>query len=91
MNKNPGSKDSLVNHPIKILKLSVIAMIALLIIGFIILQLDSEVMGIVLMAAGVCCVVLALTVFWRCPECDEVLPISCVTKKRCPYCARELD
>ena len=55
MNKNPESKDSLVNHPIKILKLSVIAMIALLIIGFIILQLDSEVMGIVLMAAGVCC------------------------------------
>ena len=35
MNKNPESKDSLVNHPIKILKLSVIAMIALLIIGFI--------------------------------------------------------
>ena len=74
MNKNPESKDSLVNHPIKILKLSVIAMIALLIIGFIILQLDSEVMGIVLMAAGVCCVVLALTGFWRCPTAGACCP-----------------
>ena len=49
-------------------------------------------MGIMLMAAGICCVVVALTVFWRCPFCDEFLPLNVATgHKDCPYCGKELD
>ena len=75
----------LVNHPKRILKLSLVALVVLL-FG------SSQVMGIMLMAAGICCVVVALTVFWRCPFCDEFLPLNVAAgRKSCPYCGKELD
>lgn len=56
----------LINHPKRILKLSLVALAVLFVLGLALLLLGSQVMGIVLMSAGVCCVVVALTVFWRC-------------------------
>lgn len=83
----------LVNHPKRILKLSLVALVVLLLAGLAVLLLGgSQVMGIMLMAAGICCVVVALTVFWRCPFCDEFLPLNVATgRKSCPYCRKELD
>ena len=80
------------NHPKRIFNLSVIALIVLFILGLVVFLLGEAVFGIVLMAAGICCVILALTVFWRCPRCDEFLPFShLVGRKACPYCGKEID
>lgn len=83
----------LINHPKRILKLSLVALVVLFIAGLAVLLLgSSQVMGIMLMAAGICCVVVALTVFWRCPFCDEFLPLNVAAgRKSCPYCGKELD
>lgn len=82
----------LVNHPKRILKLSLAALVVLFAAGLAVLLLGAQVPGIMLMAAGVCCVVVALTVFWRCPFCDEFLPLNVATgHKDCPYCGKELD
>lgn len=91
MNEQNEHKPSFADHPIKILNYSVIAMIVLLLVGFIVLKLGSTIMGIVLMSVGVCCVIVALTVFWRCPACDVELPLSAYKKKSCPYCGNKLD
>ena len=73
----------LVNHPKRILKLSLVALVVLLIAGLAVLLFGgSQVMGIMLMAAGICCVVVALTVFWRCPFCDEFLPLNVATGRK---------
>ena len=81
----------LINHPKRILKLSLVALAVLFVLGLALLLLGSQVMGIVLMSAGVCCVVVALTVFWRCPFCDEFLPLNvAVGKKSCPYCGKDI-
>ena len=83
----------LVNHPKRILKLSLVALVVLLLAGLAVLLFGgSQVMGIMLMAAGICCVVVALAVSWRCPFCDEFLPLNVATgHKDCPYCGKELD
>ena len=92
MNNQPENKPSRADHPVKILKYCTISMVVLLIAGFIVFKLDSVVYGIVLMSAGICCDVLAITVFWRCPACDEQLPTKVIFgEKKCPYCGRKLD
>lgn len=84
-------KLSRADHPIKILNYCVLAMIVLLIAGYIVIKLGSMVMGIVLMTTGICCVVVAITVFWRCPKCDEVLTMGAYKTKTCPFCGNKLD
>lgn len=84
----PGAAD----HPVKILKYCTIAMVVLFAAGLAVLFLGSAVYGIVLMSAGICCDVLAITVFWRCPRCDEQLPAKVIFgEKVCPYCGGKLD
>ncbi len=92
MNNQPENKPSKADHPVKILLWCTVAMVVLLIAGFIVYKLGSVIYGIILMSCGVCSVVLALTVFWRCPKCDEQLPMKIIFgKKVCPFCGNELD
>ena len=81
----------LINHSLRLVRMSVIACVVLLLAGFLVMQFGSMVAGIVTMSLGLFIVIVAITVFWRCPECDETLPAKSFGTKRCPYCGRELD
>ncbi len=82
----------LMKHPKKLLKLSMIAFAVLLVAGLAVMLLGAQVAGIVLISAGVFVLLVMATVFWRCPYCDEMLPVSAAFgKKSCPYCGKEID
>ena len=43
-------------------------------------------------AAVVALALLVMVVFWRCPKCDEQLPMKVIFgEKKCPYCGNKLD
>ena len=81
----------LVNHPKKILNYSVVACIVLLIAGLVVLLLGATVGGIMVMSLGIFIVVVAVTVFWRCPKCDNNVPLSAYATGKCPYCGEKLS
>lgn len=88
----PEDRPSRADHPVKILLWCTVAMVVLFVAGFIIWKLGSAIYGIIFMSCGICCDVLALTVFWRCPKCDEQLPMKVIFGvKKCPYCGNKLD
>ena len=45
------------------------------------------IVGVVIMAVGA----LLLFQYWRCPHCNEVLPIREPKIQFCPYCGEKLD
>lgn len=79
------------DHPFKLLKLTLIAFVVLFVAGIVVLKLGSMVMGIVLISCGLFAIIVMLTVFWRCPKCDEMLPMAAVKTRKCPYCGKEID
>lgn len=90
MNEQNDHKLGITDHPIKILNLGTIIMIVMIVAGFFVMK-ASMVMGIVLMSIGICCFVVALTVFWRCPACDVELPFTAYKTRKCPFCGSKLD
>lgn len=81
----------LTNYPFKLLKLTLVAFAVLFIAGIVVLKLGSMVMGIVLISCGIFAIIVMLTVFWRCPKCDEMLPLGAMKTRKCPYCGEKID
>ena len=66
----------LTNYPFKLLKLTLVAFAVLFIAGIVVLKLGSMVMGIELISCGIFAMMVMPTVYWRCPQGGEPLPLG---------------
>ena len=52
---------------------------------------DDALWLLIVGAAVVALALLVMVVFWRCPKCDETLPLGAMKTRKCPYCGEKID